>query len=575
MTDEFTIKQASYLWQNNDGKDLIEDLSKNNAFITKNENGIYRYHHMLLQSTRQKFAEKSEDYQRDSYQRLGKWYFEQEEYLNAYFAFEKAGDYENILVSLEKDKAKSLNAEHSQAFFNWMDNCPQDLLMAHPQAIVIAMLTMFSMNNIPQIFQLKALLLEALKEDNNNLTQQERDDLLGDAEVAESFLAYNNISAMSEYHRRACSLLSRTSICVDPKDAWTFSAPSVLMMYHRTVGGADSENAEMMECMPYYYQVSDGHGKGSEHSFAAELFYERGQLIDADISNQIALSAAKVKNQFSIMLCCNFLSMRMAILNGDFNEMNRISLESRELLYKEQQYTLLNTLDMCLSFIYAIIGHPELAAQWMKEGRVKEALVMFPATPMLHTFYNQLLLAQGQWTKLLARKEECESLYNIFNNVLCSIWLHIQTASALKMIDRKEEAKKELILALDMAIPDRLLMPFAESQYYIWDLLEEIQAAGVYEGEIKEIIALSERFNISRQKICQEHFGDYVDCGLTERELEIAILAARRKTNLEIAQELNLAEGTVRNQLSRIFSKLDIQEQGKNKRLALEKMLKI
>ena len=487
MADEFTVKQASYLWQKDNAKELIDTLSKNNAFITRNEGGIYRYHHMLLQCTRQKFSEKTEDYyQRESYQRLGLWHLKQEEYSLAYYAFAKANDCEALLITLEKDKAKSLNAEHSQMFFNWMDKCSEDLLMAHPKALVIAMLTMFSMNNIPEILRLRSLLLEALKRDSS-LTEQEKDDLLGDAEVAESFLAYNNISAMSEYHRRACSLLSRTSLCVDPKDAWTFSAPSVLMMYHRTVGGADSENSDMKDCMPYYYQVSDGHGNGSEHSFEADLFYERGQLIDADISNQMALSAARRKGQFSIMLCCKFLSMRMAVFNGNFNEMNRIILDSRELLYKEQEYTLLNTLDMCLGFIYALLGHPESAPKWMAEGRIKEALVMFPATPMLHTFYNQLLLAQAEWTQLLARKEECQGLYNIFNNVLCSIWLHIQTASALRMIDRKEEAREELKSALDMAIPDRLLMPFVESEYYIIDLLNELQALGKMKRKLQRL----------------------------------------------------------------------------------------
>lgn len=574
MPDEFTVKQASYLWQNSNAKDLIDSLSKNNAFITKNENGIYRYHHMLLQCTRQKFAEKSQDYQRNSYQRLGLWYLGREEYISAYYAFNKANDCENLLITLEKDKAKSLNAEHSQMFFNWIEKCSEDLLMEHPKALVIGMLTMFSMNNIPEILRLKALLLEALKKDAS-LTQQEKDDFLGDAEIAESFLAYNNISAMSEYHRRACSLLSRTSLCVDNRDAWTFSAPSVLMMYHRTVGGADSESAEMKECMPYYYQVSDGHGNGSEYSFEADLFYERGQLIDADISNQRAMIAAKKKNQYSIMLCSNFLSMRMEVFKGDFNEINRISLDSRELLYNEQEYTLLNTLDMCLGFIYAVLGHPELAPKWMLEGRINEALVMFPATPMLHTFYNQLLLAQGEWTQVLARKEECEGLFNIFNNVLCNIWLHIQMASALKMIDKREESKKELQLALDMAMPDMIVMPFAESEYYIIDLLKELQASGIYEKEIGEIMVLGEKFRDSREKICQVHFGEYVDHGLSERELEIALLAAKRKTNLEIAEELHLAEGTVRNQLSRIFDKLGIQEQGKNKRLTLENLLKI
>lgn len=40
MADEFTAKQASYLWKNDNAKALIDSLSKNNAFITKNENGV-------------------------------------------------------------------------------------------------------------------------------------------------------------------------------------------------------------------------------------------------------------------------------------------------------------------------------------------------------------------------------------------------------------------------------------------------------------------------------------------------------------------------------------------------------
>ncbi len=529
---------------------------------------------MLLQSTRQKFSDRQEDYKRESYQRLGKWYLDQEDYINSYHTFYKINDYENLLITLEKDKAKSLNAYHSQMFFDWMSTCPQELLIDHPEAIVIGMITMFSMNNIPEIFRLKAILLDALEKDKD-LSLEERNNLLGDAEVAESFLAYNNISAMSQYHRKAVSLLTRPSVCVDLRDAWTFSAPSVFMMYHRTVGGADNEKDEMKDCMPYYYQITDGHGSGSEYSFAADLFYERGNFIDAEINNRIGLGAAKGKDQYSIMLSCNFLSMRRALLEGDFDEINKIGLATRKILYEEQQYMLLNTLDMCLGFIYSLMGKPDLGPKWMVDGRIEEALVMFPATPMLHTFYNQLLLAMGDWTQVLARKEECENLNNLFDNTLPSIWLHIQVSAALLEINRKEEARKELNLALDMAMPDMIIMPFVESEYYIFDLLKELGNEGIYERQIAEIIELSEKFSSSRRKILKDNFKEYDDLGLSDRELEIAILAAKRKTNGEIAKELHLAEGTVRNHLSRIFDKLAIEDRGKNKRLELERLLKM
>jgi len=574
MTDEFTEPQAAYLWQHEDAVILLNSLSKNNAFITKSENGIYRYHHMLRQCVRQKFTEKPEKYQKESYDRLGKWHFKQREYIPAYFAFAKAERWSALLEVLEKDKAKSLNTEHSQGFFNWIQTCPEDLLRRHPLAIVVCMVKMFSFHNIPEIKRMKRLLLEALGQDTA-LTPQQRDDLLGDAELSESFLCYNDISAMSAYHRRACALLSRTSLSVDPKGAWTFSAPSVFMMYHREAGKADNENAEMKECMPYYYQVSDGHGNGAEHTFAADLFYERGQLTDADIANRMAMSAARRKEQFSIMLCSEFLSMRMELFQGNYESMNKRICDSREWLHHGRQYTLLNTLDMCQGFIYALLGQPDAAPEWFLKGRLDEALVMFPATPMLHTFYNQLLLTKGEWTQVLARQEECEKLYGVYHNVLCEIWLHIQLSAAYEQLGRRKQAQAELITALNMALPDGILMPFAESERYLLDVLKDIQNASVHSQEIDLILPLAQRFGDSRRSICREHFGEYETYGLSDRELAIARLAAQRKTNAEIAKELHIAEGTVRNQLSRVFDKLNLSGEGKNKRLALEEVLKI
>lgn len=572
ITDEFTSEQAVYLWQHTDAEKMMKVLSHNNAFITKNEYDIYRYHYMLRQCTRRRFAEKSAAYQQDSYSRLGSWHYHREEFVPAYFAFAKAEDWNALMMTLKKDKVKSLNTEHSQEFFRWLANCPEETLIKHPSALTSCMLKCFSFHNIPELQRMKSLLLKALEQDTT-LPEQERNDLLGDAEISESFLSYNNITAMSAYHKRACALLSRTTYSVDPKGAWTFSAPSILMMYHRMVGGADIENAEMKECMPYYYQVSDGHGNGSEHGFAADLFYERGQLTNADISNRMAMAAAKRKNQFSVMLTSEFLSMRMAIFNGDYGTVKKSIADCQEWLRREHQYTLLNTLDVCQAFLYALLGHPEIAPKWLLEGRLNEALIMFPATPMLQTFYNQLLLAKGEWIEVIARREECENLYGIYHNVMCDIWLHIQLAAAFAQIGRHEEALEELQAALDLSLPDGIIMPFAESEGYLTALLCTLQEQGFYSQQIDGILALSKRFHDGKQKILWAYFGEHENYGLSEREVVIARLAAMRKTNAEIAATLNLAEGTIRNQLSRIFDKLSISGSSKNKRLDLEAYL--
>jgi DNA-binding NarL/FixJ family response regulator len=47
---------------------------------------------------------------------------------------------------------------------------------------------------------------------------------------------------------------------------------------------------------------------------------------------------------------------------------------------------------------------------------------------------------------------------------------------------------------------------------------------------------------------------------LTARELDALRLIARGLSNSEIAKELHLSEGTVRNHVSAIFSKLDVPD---------------
>ncbi|MDI9498142.1 MAG: helix-turn-helix transcriptional regulator [Bacillota bacterium] len=548
---------------------LLDSLTKNNAFISRTDN-VYRYHLMLQQCTRHHFSQKPLEYQQRSHTSLGDWFMEQGDYLQAYYSYAKAQNYGKILSCIEADRCLSLNGEHAEDFFSWIANCPEETRLAYPSALTISMLAMFSFNNIPELKRLKALLLKSL-DLNTSLSEEDKNNLLGDAEISESLTAYNNISAMSEYHRRACALLTRPTYSVDPNDAWTFGSPSILMMYHRTVGLADTESEEMTSCMPYYYRVTGGHGNGAELVFQAELHYERGNFIDAEIANKIAMSAARRDRQYSIMLAGEFLNMRLELLRGNFNRIEAGMNELRELFRREKQYTLLSTLDICQVFIASMLARPQDAPEWLAEGRLSETLTLFPAMPMLNTYYNQMLLAGGEYTELIARREECQELYGVFNNVLCIVWLHIQLAVALGKIDRPDEAVDELRAALALALPDGMIMPFAENWIWLSDLSSRLSDEEKHPAYLDEISRLAEMVQSGRKKILETYFSEPGDYGLSDRELEIARLASQRLTTAEIAEKLHLSPGTVQNHLSRIFSKLEISGTGKNKRLELEK----
>jgi LuxR family maltose regulon positive regulatory protein len=570
ISNEFSKRQAAYLWTGNNSGELLGSLSENNAFITRTGR-FYRYHHMLRQCVRHHFSKKPLEYQQKSYTRLGDWYMEQKDYALAYSAYIKAGNYDKFLSCMEEDRTESIYAEYAEDFFKWMLDCPEEILLRYPGALAVAMLAMFTFNSVEEFYRLKELLLKSL-EINDTLSEEEKNNLLGDAAVSECVTAFNDISKMGKFLRRACTLLSRITYIINFNDMWTFGSPSVLMLYHRTAGSADAEHEALKEYMPYYYQITDGHGSGAEHVFAAELHFERGEFVEADISNKTAMSAAKRKDQFSIMVASEFLNMRLELLNGNSDKIKESVDQMGEMLRKEKQYALLNTLDVCRMFIAASLGRTQDAPEWMEEEDIYDLSMLLMAMPMLHTFYNQLLLAKGEYAAVIARKEECEFLYEIFSNILCSIWLHIQLAAAFEKIGKAEDALSELKIALSLAMPDRILMPFAENKNYISKTLLELKEVEEYSEYIDKILELADGVQSGREKILSKHLEKYSYYGLSERELEIAQLAAGRITSAEIAKRLNISPGTVRNHLSRIFDKMGIVGSGKNKRVELEKI---
>ena len=60
--------------------------------------------------------------------------------------------------------------------------------------------------------------------------------------------------------------------------------------------------------------------------------------------------------------------------------------------------------------------------------------------------------------------------------------------------------------------------------------------------------------------LSQTRVFDYSTQGITEKELRIIELVAEGLSNREIASQLFLSEGTVRNYLSSILEKLDLRD---------------
>ena len=433
---------------------------------------------------------------------------------------------------------------------SWCRGCPEDVLRRHPDAVCVLMRKLFSFREIPELLRLRALLLDALQP-GGAFCEQERENYLGECDLVMSFLRYNDIAAMSVLHRSACERMTHTTRCIDLGGTWTFGSPSVLMMFHRAAGQLDAENAQMRDCMPFYYKVTDGHGSGAEHSMQCETDLLRGDFTEAEIGCHLARDAALARGQYSILLTAEFTALRLAQLHGGATD---AALERlRQTLKENRQFLLLRTLDLCIAWLDAQRGRAGAGAWFMAPEA--DASFLDPVLPMLRTVQNEVLLAAGAYTKLLARREACTALNASAHTALAQLYLHIQLACAENRLGRADAARRELDAALAIAVPDGLYLPFAEHAEALGPLLPEAFAG-------------NEAAQAVLRRTAKPGPG-----GLSPREREIARLAAARRTNAEIAAQLHLSEATVKNHLKRIFDKLGLDGSARGKRNLLADIL--
>lgn len=225
----------------------------------------YRFHHMMKECAERTFQTLEKEKQALYLEHFGLWYENHRQYLHAIAAYRRSGNYDALLHVIQKDAGILFASLNPQTVLSDIEACPVFVLKEHPLSILVLMRSMFNWRLIPQMLEMKALLMAAIEE-HPEMPAKERGDLLGECDLIMSFLCYNDISAMSRLHRSASVQMSRPAISIHKSGGWTFGSPSVLMMFYRAPGELQSELAEMDECMPHYYKITNDHGQGAEKS---------------------------------------------------------------------------------------------------------------------------------------------------------------------------------------------------------------------------------------------------------------------------------------------------------------------
>ena len=564
LADEFTVEMAQRITGDADAGQILSMLTEQNAFVTHLPDGAtYRFHHMMKECAERSFHEMKAETQKLYWERFGLWYEEHRQYLHAIAAYRKSENYDALLRVICSDAGILLASLKPEDVLEVLDKCPAETLKVYPFAILVLMRRMFTWRQIPKMLELKALLMSAIEE-HPELSEEERGNLLGECDLILSFLCYNDISAMSRLHRSASVQMSRPAISIQNSGGWTFGSPSVLMMFYRAPGELKSELTEMDECMPHYYKVTNHHGQGAETIMRAEALFCQGRFTDAHIELERAYAQVKDNGQINMALCCDFLSWRLSLYT---NVEQHYTFEERyAALLRYHDASWINLWNATSAYYHALRGKTDNIPELFSQHRLSDINMLAPGKPMMKMIENQVYLAQGAYARVVGYSAELLPVCEAMHYALVALHLRIQTAVAYEQLGKPEEAHAWLRKALSDAEPDGLVMPFVEN----YDILKPLLEREIKNDLISKIIELGEAATVRNAAGTRPAAFDV----LTQREFEIVELMAQRLSNREIAELLYLSEGSVKQYVNQIYSKLHIEGDTRTKRKQLAELLR-
>lgn len=555
LADEFTEEMAEFITKREDVHQILKMLTRQNAFVTcLNDGQTYRFHHMMKECAFRAFRTLDDSRQAFYYERYGAWYEKHGAYIYALSAYRRNQNFAAILRVVQKDAGILLASLKPEEVLEVLNRCPVSVLKEYPLAILVLMRCMFNWKNIPKMLELKELLLASIRE-HPKLSEEERGNLLGECDLIQSFLMYNDISRMSQFHRSASEKMTRPAISIRSDGGWTFGSPSVLMMFHRKSGDLDKELEELNQCMPHYYKITNGHGQGAETIMSAEAHFMRGNFVDAHIALEKAYTQIQGNGQESIALCCDFLAQRLSICM-DIKMRNTFEERRKELL-QGHNTTWVNIFDSTCAYYYAVTGQTERIPALFGAHMLSTVNFLAPGRPMMEMIENQVYLAQGEYSKVIGRSESILAMSQALHYDLVALHVQIQLLAANWKLGKTEQALDLLRRSLSQAFQDGILMPFVENYPYIEELLKG-SFFGINENFLFRITRMGKEWEMRCDQLKKEEAYPPVFKVLSDRELEITELMAKHMSNKEIAQSLFLSEGTVKQYINQIYSKLQI-----------------
>ena len=289
--------------------------------------------------------------------------------------------------------------------------------------------------------------------------------------------------------------------------------------------------------------------------FEAEVAYSRGEIDKVyDIANYLL---SKHSGFYAVQSAGMLLAM-CAIWKGDIEMWRKAKIHISEAPAKNDNDR--DVMQLAISAVDIMVYNVESFPEWFKKGRFEP--IHKDAYPAAKVYYAKYLYALGYAVAMgLVKVDGTQGLYIMSvisfsvepliswaranNTIMAEIYLRLTCAAIYHNCGKDEDAIYHIDKAIELALPDRFYGVLAEYCRAL-DTLMEKRLSIVDEDAWKEVKKLYKIYNEGWSKLSGAVRGKTILTTLSDKEREVAKLAAFGMGNQEIADHLHLSLSVVK-----------------------------
>lgn len=563
VVESFTLAQGMQM------TDSVMSLEQFGNFVSKIdfirydiENKCYIFHHLLLKFIRGKFESLSPQLHKKIWENAAIAFEKSGNHLTAAQLYWKCSDFKALteLAFDKDDRVELVRMDNGEVVYQLVQPLQRHLLHENPELTLSLTLELFMQGKMV----LFAKYMEVVKDIFNQLDRDDEkraSDLKGEYCLMQSFMVFNDVQKMCEYHKSAWEYMRRATQLYSLNTAWTFGIPSVVCMFWRKPGRLSVTFQAVRDGMPLYYQLADGNGMGAHHAMKGEIALLRGEMPETKAYYRSALYEAEKMSQDSICYCVYLGMARVAIYNGNLASYTHMqeNIDDRPYIGKEKSCIL--TMDICKGYLAILLEQFKEVPQWLCSASEISNKGLMLTQPFMHMILGRVLLERLKKHEISYEMfeediyqwiEECRQVHMLLPEVYYLIYL----AAGSDAVGHYGEATERLKAALQLCNEDAIILPFAENYGIVNRLLQSTYLRGDLQELKQKIIEIGEQFRKGQRIILSAL--NVTETVLTLREKEIAGLLKQRNSVKEIAAKLCISPSTVSNTMQSIYSKLGI-----------------